>query len=129
MSSAPHLLGPGRGFRLASGFMAGLFVLSAAVQWNDPDPLHWIGLYLTAAGLSGLAATGRLPLAPNALAAAVFLALAIAGSPSLPGARAEAFTSVRMLAAEDEEPRETIGLWLCFAWSAAICAKAWGARR
>jgi hypothetical protein len=32
-------------------FFAFLFVLFAAVQWNDPDPLLWIAIYLYAAFL------------------------------------------------------------------------------
>jgi hypothetical protein len=31
-----------------------LFLLSAAVQWNDPDPLRWILIYATAAMLFGM---------------------------------------------------------------------------
>ena len=39
--------------------LAVLFVLFAAVQYNDPDPLHWAALYLFVAGVCGFAAFGR----------------------------------------------------------------------
>ncbi|MEL6179616.1 MAG: transmembrane 220 family protein [Myxococcota bacterium] len=40
--------------------MAALFVLSAAVQYNDPDPSLWITIYTGAALLSLQAASRRL---------------------------------------------------------------------
>ena len=108
----------GSAFRKASAAMALLFVFAAVVQWNDPDPLAWIVLYGLAATLAGLAARGRARFAPNAAAAALFTALVLWWAPSLEDARGEAFTSVQMKAAEDEEPRETIGLLLCAVWTA-----------
>lgn len=39
--------------------LVGLFVLFAAVQWNDPDPVHWMALYLFVAGICGFAAFGK----------------------------------------------------------------------
>jgi hypothetical protein len=36
-----------------------LFVVFAALQYNDPDPYLWIPIYLYTAVLSGLAATRR----------------------------------------------------------------------
>jgi hypothetical protein len=46
---------------LAAWAMAALFALSAAVQWNDPDPWLWIAVYGASAVASGLAALERLP--------------------------------------------------------------------
>jgi len=103
--------------RIASGVFCGLFLLSVAVQWNDPDPAFWMALYGLAALLAGLGAAGRLPLWPNVAALALFLAFFAAWSPALLGAREEAFTSFSMRAPGDEEPREAIGLLLCAAWS------------
>ena len=48
---------PGRGFRITSIVMGVLFVLSALVQLNDPDPLRWIVLYVVAAALPFAAAS------------------------------------------------------------------------
>ena len=35
--------------KYANLFMAALFVFGAAVQYNDPDPLRWIAVYLAGA--------------------------------------------------------------------------------
>ncbi|WP_298711807.1 transmembrane 220 family protein [Chitinophaga sp.] len=40
-------------------FFCVMFVLFAALQWNDPDPYIWIPIYLYGAVLCGLAATRR----------------------------------------------------------------------
>lgn len=37
-------------------FLTALFVVSAALQLNDPDPLFWISLYLAAAVICAFAA-------------------------------------------------------------------------
>lgn len=116
-------------FRVVSAVMTGVFVLSAAVQWNDPDPLFWMALYGLAAALSALAATGRLPFALNLAASALFAALAVSWLPTLQGSRYEAFTSLQMRVAEDEEPREAGGLLLCTAWSAVLSHRAWRLQR
>jgi len=109
--------------------MTALFLLSAAVQWNDPDPVVWMGIYGLAAALSGAAAAGRLPLGPNLGAAILFLVLTALWAPSLLGARGAAFTSFHMQAARDEEPRETVGLAICAGWSLAQSALAWRTRK
>lgn len=109
---------PGRVFRAAAGAMCGVFLLSVAVQWNDPDPWLWMPIYGLAAALAGLAAAGRTPLAANAAALVLYLGLFALWAPSLGGARHEAFESWQMLAAEDEAPREAGGLALCALWSA-----------
>lgn len=43
--------------RFLNPIMAALFLLSAAVQFNDPDPIQWIAIY-TAAALACILATG-----------------------------------------------------------------------
>lgn len=40
-------------------FLAVVFTLFAAVQWNDPDILRWMAIYLLVAVVSGFAAFGR----------------------------------------------------------------------
>ena len=45
--------------RIAHGVMTVLFLISAAVQYNDPSPAPWIALYLAAATATGLAVAGR----------------------------------------------------------------------
>ena len=118
-----------RGFRVAAALMCGVFILSAAVQWNDPDPWRWIPLYSLAAVLAGLAAAGRLPLRPNAAALVLFTVLFVLAAPSLFAARRGAFTHWKMQSAGDEEAREAGGLALCALWSAVQTALARRARR
>lgn len=114
----------GRAFRLAAALMCGLFLLSAAVQANDPDPWLWIPLYALAAALAGLAAAGRLPLLPNAAALALFAVLFALWAPSLVGARPEAFETWHMQSSADEAAREAGGLALCALWSAVQTLRA-----
>ena len=116
------------GFRVGALLMALLFLLCAAVQWNDPDPLAWIAVYALAAVLAGAAASGRVPLLPNAAALLLFSVLFVWWAPTLAGARAGAFQSFRMEQARDEEPREAMGLLLCAIWSGVQCRVAWRGR-
>lgn len=111
--------------RPAATFFALLFLVGAAVQWNDPDPLLWIAAYLACAGLSFAAAAGRRLFVPNVSAAIVFGLWLLMIAPSLWGAPLEAFTSFRMNEATHEAPREAMGLALLCAWSAWL---AWRAR-
>ncbi len=112
--------------RKASGIFVAIFLLSAAVQWNDPDPLLWIAGYLVAAALSAAAFFGWIPVLPNACAALGFSLWFLSLATSLPGAPSEAFTSFEMVAPGHEEPREAIGLLICAVWTGLL---AWrGAR-
>lgn len=118
-----------RAFRVSCGVMTALFVLSAAVQWNDPDPGYWIAIYGAAALLAARGAQGQLPLAPNAAACAAFGALALRALPDLLGGREEAFTHWHMLSEKDEVAREGGGLLLCALWSAVQTTAALRRRR
>jgi len=113
--------------RIASGIFTALFLLSASLQWNDPDPARWIAGYLVAAGLSLAGSFGRVPVVPNAAAALAFAAWFATLAASLPNAPSEAFTSFHMQAASHEEPREAVGLLIAAVWTAALAVT--GARR
>lgn len=115
---------PGHAFRAGAAVMCALFLLSVAVQYNDPDPELWMPIYGLAAALAGLGAAGRLPLRANAAALVVYLALFALWAPTWVGARQQAFESWRMQAPEDEEPREAGGLALCALWSAVQTVRA-----
>ena len=42
-------------FLVTNGLFVGLFLMGAAVQFNDPDPEIWIAIYALAAGACGYA--------------------------------------------------------------------------
>ncbi len=46
---------------LLRSILAAVFVLFAVVQWNDPDPLAWIALYLGTAVLLVVSIWKKLP--------------------------------------------------------------------
>lgn len=93
-----------------------VFVLSAGVQWNDPDPLPWMVAYGLCAGVALAAAAGY----RNAVAAAFALLVAVLPTipllPSLIDAEASSFTSVGMNNLRDEEAREALGLLIAGVW-------------
>jgi hypothetical protein len=102
-----------------------LFVVAAAVQWNDPDPLVWILTYATGAALSLAAAIGH-PLPRVTGAAGLVFGLAfVSSAASLVDAPTAAFTSFGMRAPVHEAPREAAGLGLLCAWTVFL---AWRTR-
>src|SRR5829696_6847904 len=64
---------------LANGIMLMMFLFSAAVQFNDPDSLRWIGIYAAAAAVCGLEIRRR----RSALAALAVAVIAIVWAGSL----------------------------------------------
>lgn len=103
--------------------MGVLFVLSAAVQLNDPDPVRWIAIYLGAAILS-FAAVG-MPVRPvlPALHGSIALVWAAALLPSaLETSFAKMFEGVRMMSPAVEEGREELGLAIVAVWMATLAA-------
>ncbi|MCB0521686.1 MAG: transmembrane 220 family protein [Saprospiraceae bacterium] len=46
-------------FKIINLALAAIFILVAAVQYNDPDPIHWMVLYFFVAGVCGFAAYGH----------------------------------------------------------------------
>lgn len=103
-------------FRIVSALFVGLFLLSAAVQYNDPDPWIWIAGYLYPATLSFLAVLGRVRFCfwPAAAGVIIYSALAIW---IFPGWISEWFGS--------EEFREAGGLLIAVGWMIVL---AWRAR-
>lgn len=96
------------------GTMALLFLLSAAVQLNDPDPLRWLAVYTLSAVLALQAARRAPGLRPLALLAALAAlggasVLAVMGGLS-PIPPADLFAETAMKTAEIEAWREVLGL-------------------
>jgi len=111
-------------FRAANGVMAALFVFAAAVQYNDPDPLRWMAIYLAAAAACVLVLLDRLPrwlpllVGLAALAWAATLAPHVLGRVGL-GEMVEAW---EMKDVRVEEGREAYGLLIIVAWMAVLAA-------
>ena len=108
--------------RIASGLLGALFLLGAAVQYNDPDPLRWAAIYFAAAAACMLAAFGRghwaLPAAVGVVAAAWAATLA----PSVLGkvVPSELVGAWEMKDARVEVGREMYGLLIIAAWMAVL---------
>lgn len=109
--------------RVITIIMMLLFVFGAAVQYNDPDSVRWMAIYL-AAGLSCLLALRRrlprwLPWTIAGVAvvwAATFVRGAIAGRVR-PGELVEEF---EMASPVIEEAREMYGLLLIAVWMVVL---------
>ena len=113
-------------FRALDAMMAALFLVAVLVQYNDPDPLRWIGIYGAACLIAAAAAAGRsLPrLWPVAVAA---VALAWAASIMMAGPHGTDYTSMftawEMRSPAVEEAREATGLLIVAAWMAVMAAR------
>ena len=117
---------PGRLWTLANGIMLAMFLLSVAVQYNDPDPLVWMGIYGAAALVCGLEIARR---APRWMAPAVAL-VALAWAASIYSrARdvpiASLFAQWEMRDLHVEEAREMYGLAIVAAWMIAVAIAGW----
>ena len=102
--------------------MALLFVLAASVQLNDPDPLVWISLYLSAAVFSVAHAFQKLPsywAAAFALAASLW---ALTLVPTFWGlvSLTDVFGYVGMKTEEVEVAREFGGLMIVAVWMGVL---------
>jgi hypothetical protein len=110
--------------RAAAVIFGLLFLLGAAVQYNDPDPLGWALMYLAASGTSFAAAWGRLPRAVPMVVAVVALAWAALLAPGVlgRGGFAAMFGAWEMANTGVEEAREFWGLVIIAGWMAALAA-------
>lgn len=100
-------------FRIACGFMIGIFLISCIVQYNDPDPGIWLIAYGLAAVATALPLAGRHTLLPLVLGLAYF-GWAMFNMPHVaPGTWLQ-----------NEEARESGGLMVCAIWMAILTA-AW----
>ena len=98
------------------------FILSAVVQYNDPDPLTWIAIYLAAAAMCVSQILNRqVPWLPQLLLviSAAWIALLL---PSIIGkvSPGEIVESLSMRTRAVEEAREIGGLSIVALWAACI---------
>ncbi len=120
----------GRFWTLANGIMLLMFLFSAAVQLNDPDPLAWMAVYAAAAAACGLEMRRRLPVwAPAAISIIAFI---WAGSlyyraHGVPLSALIAEWEMRDLRVE--EAREMYGLTIVGIWMIVIVTVRWARAR
>lgn len=106
--------------RVISIFMAAVFLLALVVQYNDPDPLLWIILYLAPLVLSIFAATGRYYRSSLGVAA-LYVVLAVIWSPNWRNVGSNAWQPhMAMMDADTERAREVVGLFVASAWMVVL---------
>jgi hypothetical protein len=112
-----------------------LFLASAALQYNDPDPLPWAALYLAAAAVAFVAWRARDVRWPALGLAAVSLAWMVTLLPSLRAFLARGdfgLLAATMKAGEPliEESRECLGLAIVLVYCLSAAAlRQWRFRR
>ena len=110
--------GDSRTFRWINGFVAAMFLVSAAIQFNDPDPWRWAMVYAAAA--VACLTTGRLSWSWAVAALVALVSLVWAGtmiSVLRDLAFADLFKSMQAQTPIIEEGREFLGLILVGAWT------------
>lgn len=110
--------------RAASIIVGLLSLLGAAVQYNDPDPLSWVLVYLAASIASFVRAMGRLPRAVPAVVGVCALVWAGTLAPAVlsRGEFITMFGAWEMANAGIEEAREFWGLVVIAGWMAVLTA-------
>lgn len=108
----------------AAAAMAVLFLASALLQLNDPDPHLWVPMYAAPCALIVWElASGSPPLAA-AWAAVAAAAVGLGAAAWPPAAAALAKHGLSPVLLETEEWREISGLALLVTWCAVACARA-----
>jgi len=115
---------------IANGFMCALFVFSAIVQVNDPDPWVWMPVYLAAAALCVAEIKRRTRWAAPLVLVAVTVIWAGTIAPRVLGKVGfmEMFGAWEMKTLGVEEEREMYGLLIVAFWMAAVSWAAWRRR-
>jgi len=112
-------------FNCLNFFFLFCFALSAIVQYNDPDALIWIAMYLSGAGMCVIQALGRQQRWLPPLLLTISLSWIAWLLPSIVGQVpfAEIIESISMKTRAVEEAREIGGLLIVAIWAAAITIK------
>lgn len=101
-----------------NGFMLVLFVLSAVVQYNDPDPLLWIAIYGAGALCCVLFLTGWLPITLSLSVSALCFAGALYLLARILFGSAVFFDETgREMMGIKEPARELLGFLITAAWT------------
>ena len=99
-----------------------IYVLSAAVQYNDPDALLWASMYLVAAAMCIVQIRKKQPrwLPPALLVISLAWIALLLPSIVTQVSPEEVFASIRMKTKAVEEAREIGGLFLVAFWSGVL---------
>lgn len=113
-------------FRVCNAVFLLIFLLSAAVQYNDPDPVRWIAVYSAAAALCLAWFVVALPRWVPAVLLAVCLGWIALLLPQVIGevSPGEVFESITMRTRAVEEAREIGGLLLVALWLTVLVVHA-----
>ena len=114
----------------ANWLMLLMFLLSVAVQYNDPDPLRWMSIYGAAAAVCVLELRRRTPAWAPALVAIIAIVWAgtiVARAYDVP--ILSMFAQWEMKDVHIEEAREMYGLVIVALWMTAVAAARVRARR
>ena len=108
--------------RFVHAAMALLFLFGAIVQYNDPDPLRWMAIYVAAAATCALAAAQRVPRwLPIVIAGVALLWVATLAARPFPNVRIlEMFAAWEMANERIEEAREMYGLLVIAIYMAVV---------
>src|SRR5919198_5862613 len=105
----------------ANAVMVLLFLFSASLQFNDPDPVQWVAVYTAAAVISGFEVARRTRIwAPLALTCVAVIWAAFIASGVHDVRFADMFAQWEMKNVQIEEERETYGLLIVATWMIAI---------
>jgi hypothetical protein len=120
-----------RSWTIANGFMCALFIFSAVVQVNDPDPWVWMPIYLAAAALCVVEIRRRTRWAAPLILVVVSVIWAGTIAPRVVGKVGfmEMFGAWEMKNLGIEEEREMYGLLIVAGWMAAVSLAAWRRKR
>lgn len=116
--------------RLAASAFAALFLFAALLQYNDPDPVAWVAIYLAACMSCLVTVFRRTDWELSAAVAGVALIWALTLLPQ--AARVpfvQLFSAWEMADADIEVAREMYGLLIVFAVCAPLARQQWSAAR
>ncbi len=118
---------PMRGWRALNMLMTAAFVLSVLVQFNDPDPFLWTGIWSAAATACVLELRGRGGVGFPSAVALITLGYAVHLAPGVVGQVpfVAMFGAWEMADVGIEESREFYGLLWITAWMLTLAVTAW----
>ena len=114
-----------RAWRAADGVMLLLFLFAAVLQFNDPDPVRWIAVYMLAAVACLFSLRGRLHWGFPAIVGVVAVIWAATLAPHVVGRvpAGDMFSAWEMKNVDIEESREMYGLLIIAAWMLVLALR------